>query len=130
MSGVEIIQWILYAVDVILFCKSVKEAEQLLTIINANCVHLGLTTSFKKTKTQVFNDNALAIKPTLFSIGKNLVENVKEFVYLGQVITTDNDGCFTVHRVARATAKFNELRTVLKDTRVNLRTHRKLLEAC
>ena len=58
------------------------------------------------------------------------MENVKGFVYLGQVITTENDGCFTEHRVARATAKFNELRTVLKDKRVNLRTHRKLLEAC
>ena len=130
MTGVEIIRWIMYADDAVLFCKSVNEAEQLLTIINSTCLRFGLTISFTKTKTQVFNDNILAAKSTLFSIGDNVIENVTEFVYLGQVITADREGCFTDHRVARATAKFNEMRTVLTDTRVNLRTRRKLLEAC
>ena len=51
MRGIEVIRWILYADDVVLFCKTVTEAEQLLTIINDTCKRFGLTISFKKTKT-------------------------------------------------------------------------------
>ena len=48
MRGVEFIRWILYADDVVLFCKSVSEAEKLLNIINDTCNRFGLTVSFKK----------------------------------------------------------------------------------
>ena len=58
MHGIEIMRWILYADDVVLFCKSASEAQQLLTI-NDTCVRFGLNISFKKTKTQVFNDREL-----------------------------------------------------------------------
>ena len=130
MRGVEILRWILYADDAVLFCKTIREAEQLLLIINNTFNRFGLTISYKKTKTQVFNDKEMAARDTLLSIGEHVIENVHEFVYLGQVITNDEKGCFTQHRIARATAKFNELRTVLTDRKVNLRTRRKLLEAC
>ena len=45
----------------------------------------GLTISFPKTNTQVFNNDELANLPSLFSIGENInVENVSEFTYLEQ----------------------------------------------
>ena len=50
MRGIEVIRWILYADDVALFCKTVEEAEKLLTIINETCKRFGLTISFEKTK--------------------------------------------------------------------------------
>ncbi len=121
MRGIEIIRWILYADDVALFCNTVCEAEHLLYIINNTCKRFGLTISFKKTITQVFN-NEVAKKARLFSIGDNVVGNVKEFTYLGQVVSTDGNGCFTDHRVSRGIAKFNELRNVLTDRIVNMRT--------
>ena len=130
MSGVEIIRWILYADDVALFSKSVHEAECLLTILNDTCKRFGLNISFTKTKTQVFNNKELAEKETLFSIGTEVIENVQEFTYLGHVFTTEEGRCFTDHRVAMATAKFNMLRNVLTDTDVNLQSRRKILEAC
>ena len=130
MRGVEILRWILYADDAVLFCKTTDEAMQLLTIINTTFNRFGLSISFKKTKTQVFNDSDLASKDTLFSIEEHVIENVREFCYVGQVITNDENGCFTAYRIARANAKFNELRNVLTDWNVNLRTRRKLLESC
>ena len=72
MRGVEIIRWILYADDVVLFCKTVSEAEHLLGIINNTCHRF----SFTKTKTQVFNNDALAEKSTLFNIGEHKIDNV------------------------------------------------------
>ena len=89
-----------------------------------------MTISFKKTKTQVFNDKELAKKDSLFSIGSEEIENVQSFTYFGHVITNSAEECFTDHRVARAVSKFNELRTVLCDSNINIRTKRKILEAC
>ena len=130
MNGVQILQWILYADDAVLFCNTPEEAKELLSIINTTCSRFGLTISFTKTKTQVFHDDELAQKDTLFSVENHVIENVREFVYLGQVFTNDPEKSYTDHRIARATAKFNELRKALCDTNVNLQTRRKLLEAC
>ena len=130
IRGVEFIRWILYADDVVLFCKSVSEAEKLLNIINDTCNRFGLTVSFKKTKTQVFNNDELAKKSSLFSIQGNDIENVLNFTYLGHVITIDENNGFTEHHIASATSKFNELRKVLTDTNVHMCTRKKLLESC
>ena len=46
------------------------------------------------------------------------------------MITNDVNDCFTKHRIERAIGKFHELKTVLCDTNVNLRTRRKILESC
>ena len=43
---------------------------------------------------------------------------------------TDEEKCFTEHRISRANAKFNQLRKVLSDTDVNLKRRRKILESC
>ena len=130
MRGIEVIRWILYADYVAVFCKTVEEAEKLLTIINEACKRFGLTISFEKTKTQVFHNEYLAELPSLMSIGSEVIDNVRTFTYLGQKITTEDKGSFTELRITRATAKFNELRAVFSDTNVNIRTRRKLLEAC
>ena len=130
MSGIELIKWILYADDVVLFSKTAQEAEQILTIIDDTCKRFGLSISFNKTKTQVFNNKELSEKPSIITVNGNEIENVKDFIYLGQLFTTDDDACFTDLRISRAIAKFNELRKVLCDTDINLRTRRKFLYAC
>ena len=87
--------------------------------------------SWKKTKTQVFNDPSkeLAEMPSLVRIDGNDIENVKEFVYLGHVFSNDGIMVSTEHRISRANAKFQQLREVLSDHRVNRATRWKLLEA-
>ena len=130
MRGVDIIRWILYADDVVVFCRTVGEAQRLLTIINDTCKRFGLTVSFSKTKTQIFNNTELAESPSSFNVGEEVIENVRSFTYLGQVITTAENKSFTEHRTSSAIAKFNDMRNVLCDVKVNLRTRRKLLDAC
>ena len=78
---------ILYADDTVLFCKTPEDAETLLNILSNTCKRFGLTISLKKTKTQVFNNADLAQKESLFTVDTEKIENVKEFTYLGQVIS-------------------------------------------
>ena len=130
LNGIQIIKWILYADDMVVFARNTDEAEKLLKIISSTCKRFGLSVSFDKTKTQVFNGKELALKSSLFKVDDYEIENVQEFTYLGHVITNSNEVCFTEHRVSRATAKFNELRNVLCDSDINLKTRRKILEAC
>ena len=89
-----------------------------------------MTISYKKTKTQVFNNEDLAKQDTLFTIGSEKIVNVRSFTYLGQVITNVVNDCFTQHRIGRAIGKFYEHKSVLCDTNVNLLTRRKILESC
>ena len=60
---------ILYADDVVIFCKTVHEAERLLDFFNNTFLRFGLTIPFKKTKTQVFNSEEVAEQET------HIVEN-------------------------------------------------------
>ena len=130
LNGKEIIHWILYADDAVLFCNNVEEAQTVLTIFNKTCKRFGLNISCKKTKTQVFNNPELASKSSLIKIENEDIENISNFTYLGQVICNGDEKGFTEYRISRAKSKFNELRDVLADVNVRLKTRRKILEAC
>ena len=130
LNGTEFIKWILYADDVVLFSKTVQEAESILNILYTTCKRYGLNISFKKTKTQVFHDETLAAKTSLFKVNGKVIENVREFVYLGHVFSNQSESPSIEHRISRANAKFQQLREVLCDTKVNKLTRWRLLEAC
>ena len=130
MSGIEIIRWILYADDMALFCKNMHEAEAILNILNDTCKRFGLNISFGKTKTQVFNNKDIVNTKSLFSIGDEIIENVSEFVYLGHLITNKEKGSFTELRVSRAVGKFHDMKKVLSDNSINMKTRKRLIEAC
>ena len=73
--------------------------------MNNVCKRFGLTISFKKTKVLQVNTDTLDVN---IVSDENKLENVSEFCYLGHTIFDDNSD-FTGNRIARATAKFNEL---------------------
>ena len=126
----ECVRWILYADDVVLFAKSSGEAEQLLRIIHNTCKRFGLNISFGKTKTQVFNDNSMAARPSLITVNGHEIENVRQFEYLGHIFDNCSAASSTEHRKARASAKFHQFREVLCDIKINRKTRWKILEAC
>ena len=94
LNGVQIVRWLLYADDLALFCKSIAEVKTIMNILNGTCSRFGLTISFPKTKTQVFNNDELANLNSLFSSGDNEVENVSESIYLGQTFRNKTQGIF------------------------------------
>ena len=128
--GTEIIKWILYADDVVLFAKNAKDAEIILNILYNTCLRYGLNVSFKKTKTQVFHDKELAAKPSLINVNGNDIENVREFTYLGHVFSNEDPASSIDYRISRANAKFQQLKEVLCDPKVNKKTRWKLMESC
>ena len=67
---------------------------------------------------------------SLFYIGDNVVDNVSEFTYLGKTFSNKGQCCFTDLIVSKAIGKFNEMRQVLTDHKVNMLTRMKLMEAC
>ena len=77
------------------YSVSVFEIEQIMNIINDTCSRFGLSISFSKTKTYVFNNKPLANMPSLFKIGENVIENVNEFTYLGQLFSNNVHDNFT-----------------------------------
>ena len=113
-----------------LFAKTCEDAEKLLNIIHITCKRFGLNISFNKTKTQAFNDISLAEKPTLITVDGHVIENVRQFTYLGHIFDNHSVMSCVEHRTARASAKFNQLREVLCDPKVRKKTRKKLLESC
>ena len=94
------------------------------------CRRYRLNILFKETKTQVFHDTILAATPSLFKINGKIIENVGDFLYLGHVFSNQSAAPSIEHRISSANAKFQQMREVLCDSKVNRQTRWKLLEAC
>ena len=65
---------------------------------------------------------------TTIKVGDAILENACEFCYLGHTIF-NNGSNSTALRIAKVTAKFNELSDVLRDTDIHLSIRKKFLEA-
>ena len=55
MDGIEIIKWLRYADDLVLFCPDIAQAQEIITIMNNVCKRYGLSISFGKTKAMQFH---------------------------------------------------------------------------
>ena len=125
MHGTEIIKWLLYADDLVLFCDDIFQAQEIIKIMNEVCKRFGLIISFKKTKVMQFNTTTDGVN---IMVDNTILDNVCEFCYLGHTIFKDNRNSTSL-RIAKATAKFCELSNVLRDHEVHLSIRKKLLEA-
>ena len=126
MNGTEIVRWLLYADDLVLFCISIAEAQDIMNIMNITCKRFGLTISFKKTKVMQFNSDTSDINIVVDGTELGIVS---EFCYLGHTIFNDGRNSNDL-RIAKATAKFYELKGVLCDKEVHMSIRTKILEAC
>ena len=105
---------------------NIAEAQDIMNIMNTTCKRFGLAISFQKTKVMQFNSNTSDINVV---IDGTELENVSEFCYLGHTIFSDGRNS-TDLRIAKATAKFHELKGVLCDKEVHMSIRTKILEAC
>ena len=72
-----------------LFCKAVKDGEDIPNILINTCKRFGLTILLNWTKIEVFYNEDLTRQETLFTIGSEKIDNVRSFTNIGQVITND-----------------------------------------
>ena len=88
MHGTEFIEWLLYADDLVLFCPDIKQADDIIYVMNRVCQRFGLTISLKKTKIMQFDINT---NDVTISVGGTVLENVTEFCYLWHTIFNNDN---------------------------------------
>ena len=133
LSGVQRLRMILYADDIALLCSNVDELSEIVSIYHITFTRFGLTISTGKTETMAFNvPDEIKSKSSLISIAGVAIKNVRTFKYLGHLITnTDEDpSSYITFRISSAFQKWNELKFVLTDKRINMSSRIKILEAC
>ena len=133
LSGVQRLRMLLYADDIVLLCENIDELSEIVSIYHNTFTRFGLTISTGKTETMAFNvPEDIKAKPSLISIAGVALKNVRTFKYLGHLITnTDEDrASYLTFRISSAFQKWNELKLVLTDRRINLSSRITILEAC
>ena len=132
LSGTQRLKMILYADDIVLLCENIDELSEIVSIYNSTFARFGLTISTDKTETMAFNvPEEVKANPSLISIAGVAIKNVRTFKYLGHLITnTDEDrASYLTSRISSAFQKWNELKQVLTDHKINMRSRIKILEA-
>ena len=121
-----------YADDIVFFCKNQDELQQILSILDSEFRRFGLTISSKKTKTMSFNVPNDDIPDSLVMLNGTPIESVKKFPYLGHTVSSEetNHSALITQRITSAYSKFNELKHVITDRRIRLKTRVKFLTAC
>ena len=133
LQGVIRLIQLCYADDIVFFAKNVDELQKILNIYDKEFKKFGLKISTVKTKTMCFNvPSNIKDSESLISLGNETIENVQKFTYLGHTLSNDetNQSAFLSHRISSAYAKWNELKSVLTDKRIFMKTRVKFLNAC
>ena len=133
ISGNERLCMLLYADDIVLFCEDINELNNIIKIYDETFSRFGLTIATDKTKTISFNvPEEIMNAESLITLGNEPIENVRNFKYLGHLLSNEisNTAAFVNHQIASAYSKWNELKSILLDRRIFLSTRMKFLEAC
>ena len=125
LSGEDRLRILLYADDIVLFCEDVSELQSIVKIYDETFSRFGLTIATDKTKTMSFHvpEEEMA-KKCLVTLKGEPIENVRQFKYLGHMLSNENisSSAFINHQIASAYSKWNELKSVLTDKRIFLTT--------
>jgi endonuclease/exonuclease/phosphatase family metal-dependent hydrolase len=115
-----------FADDIVLISNSCEEAEEMLNGINTESRKLGMKMNMKKTK--VMYNEYVNSKPVY--IGIDEVEKVNEYVYLGQLVKTENDKTDEIRRrIATGWGAFAKYRDILK-SKMPMCLKRKVYNQC
>lgn len=122
---------VLYADDILIVSRCIRELESMMEIIRQVFSRFGLTMADDKTVTMQWNVTAeCREKSSLISLGGVPLENVRSFRYLGHVLTDDPSApAHITQQISSAWEKWSEMKGVLTDREVQLWVRVKLLEA-
>ena len=116
--------WVGYADDLVITATSSAKLQISANILSNLLNRFGLVISISKTKTMILNYKGDDYPETILSIGNEKIDNVKEFVYLGSLVTFNEPGVADSEvnrRIGMALNKFSEIKKLLCNYRIHLK---------
>ena len=119
---------ILFADDTVLYAHNPETLQSLLDELQQYCSRWGLSINTDKTKTMIFENGRHTTYD--FKLNGRLIENVKEFKYLGLNLTKNNNWNRTQKNIAqRASSSLHSLSTILNNLELPSSTKLKLFDS-
>ena len=117
-----------FADDIDLLEEDDDDMQWNLDQINEAAEAAGLQINIEKTMTMVFGQEDIGKK---MEIGDRSIENVTEFVYLGSLLTWDNNCNLEIkRRIAKATGAMAGFKTIWRSNQVSLETKVRIVWTC
>ena len=117
-----------YADDTVLIADNEQDLQNIVDTIHRQSKEFGLDMNVKKTKTMVISRKA-EIPRVSITVNNNILEQVKEFTYLGQNLYEDGKNSGEVRRrIGMAKTKFTQMRKVFTSRKISLATKLKLVK--
>ena len=117
-----------YADDTVLIADNEQDLQNIVDTIHHQSKEFGLDMNVKKTKTMVISRKA-EIPRVNITVNKNILEQVKEFTYLGQNLYEGGKNSGEVRRrIGMAKTKFTQMRKVLTSRKISLATKLRLVK--
>ena len=115
-----------FADDIVLITNSGEEAQEMLNELNQESNKLGMKINMKKTKV-MYNEYANTMP---VQVGPQEVEQVNEYIYLGQLVTMKNDKSDEIkRRIAAGWGAFGQYRDIMKSN-IPIRPKTKVYNQC
>ena len=125
-----IIKDLRYADDIDLMAESMTELKTLISKLQESSNSYGLKINANKTKVMVFERQERK-RTEKIEIDGHEIEYVTEFIYLGSLVTANNDCSPEIRRrINLANQSFARLRTIWQSSDVQLKTKLDLLRVC
>lgn len=117
-----------FADDIDLIEESCERLRKSVDALEAAGRNAGLRINVGKTKTMVFGQEDIESEITL---GNNKIDNVKEFIYLGSLLTWDNDCTKDIRaRTAKAKGVMAGFNNIWKSKQISYKTKISILRTC
>ena len=108
-----------FAYDIALLEESFTKQQELTTNLEQNANKVGLRVNVEKTKAMKVGKDA---NTNHFKVNDEHIDNVKQFKYLGSIITDDGDVEIDVQsRIGQATSVFKRMDKVWKSNKISLK---------
>ena len=127
LSG-EYINNLRYADDTVLLAETEEELQKLVDTVKEGSLKYGLEMNTKKTKTMIVRRNVKEEVRVNIKVGEAILEQVKSYQYLGQLITEDGRCENEIRRrIGIARTNFLKMKDVLVTKNLSLVTRKKIL---
>jgi hypothetical protein len=124
----EMINNLRFADDIDLIEESSEALQKNVNLLEEAGRNSSLNINIEKTKTMVFGKTEIEKE---IVIQKKIIENVEEFIYLGSLLTSDNNCTKEIkRRIAKAKGVMTGFNTIWKSKTISYATKLKILKTC